>query len=62
VAAVLLIFGGLVHWPHAIVTMVAASVGGYFGVGWAKMLPDKIVRAVVVAIGAALTVIFFVRP
>jgi uncharacterized membrane protein YfcA len=57
-----LIFGGLVHWPHAIVTMVAASVGGYFGVGWAKMLPDKIVRAVVVAIGAALTVIFFVRP
>jgi hypothetical protein len=26
------------------------------------MLPDKIVRAVVVAIGAALTVIFFVRP
>jgi uncharacterized membrane protein YfcA len=62
VAAVLLIFGGLVHWPHAIVTMIAASVGGYYGVGWAKMLPDKIVRAVVVAIGAALTVIFFVRP
>ena len=45
-----------------IAAMAAGAVGGYFGVGWAKMLPDKIVRAVVVAIGAALTVIFFVRP
>ena len=62
VAAVLLIFGGLVYWPHAIVTMLAASVGGYYGVGWAKALPDKIVRAVVVTIGAALTIVFFVNP
>ena len=60
VAAVLLIYGGLVHWPHAIITMVSASVGGYCGVGWAKMLPERIVRAVVVAIGAALTIVFFV--
>jgi len=61
VAAVLLIFGGLVHWPHAIVTMIAASVTGYYGVGWVKRLPEPVVRAVVVAIGAALTIVFFIK-
>jgi uncharacterized membrane protein YfcA len=61
VAAIFLIAGGLVHWPQALVTMASSSDGGYLGVGWAKKAPDKIVRAVVVVVGAALTIIFFVR-
>jgi uncharacterized membrane protein YfcA len=61
VSAAILIAGGLVHWPEAVVTMIAASAGGYLGVGFARRLPEKIIRAVVVAIGAALTVIFFVK-
>lgn len=61
VSSAVLIAGGLVHWPHALVTMVAASIGGYLGVGWAKKAPTKIVRALVVAVGAALTLVFFVR-
>ncbi len=61
VSSVILIAGGLVHWPEALVTMVAAAAGGYLGVGFARRLPEKIIRAVVVAIGAVLTVVFFVR-
>lgn len=61
VSAALLIAGGLVHWPQAIVTMIAAAAGGYLGVGLARRLPEKVIRAVVVAIGAALTIVFFVR-
>lgn len=60
-AAILLIIGGLVHWPEAIVTMAAASAGGYLGVGWARRLPEHVTRAVVVTIGAVLTLIFFIR-
>ena len=41
--------------------MVAAATGGYLGVGFARRLPEKIIRAVVVAIGAVLTVVFFVK-
>lgn len=61
VSAALLIAGGLVHWPQAIVTMLAATAGGYLGVGLARRLPEKVIRAVVVAIGAGLTVVFFVK-
>lgn len=61
VSGALLIAGGLVHWPEAIVTMIAAAAGGYLGVGFARRLPEKLIRAVVVAIGAGLTVVFFVK-
>ena len=61
VSAALLIAGGLVHWPQAIITMLAATAGGYLGVGLARRMPEKIIRAVVVAIGAGLTVVFFVK-
>lgn len=61
VSAALLIAGGLVHWPQALVTIVASSLGGYYGVGFARIVPEKVTRAVVVAIGAALTVVFFLK-
>lgn len=57
----LLIFSGLVHWPAAIVTMVASTVGGYYGVDLARRVPTRIIRAVVVSTGAVLTVVFFLR-
>jgi uncharacterized membrane protein YfcA len=41
VSAALLIAGGLVHWPQALVTIVASSLGGYYGVGLARIVPEK---------------------
>ncbi|MGB3866773.1 MAG: sulfite exporter TauE/SafE family protein [Xanthobacteraceae bacterium] len=61
VSSALLIAGGLVHWPHALVTIVASMIGGYWGVSVARNVPVKVIRATVVAVGAALTVIFFLR-
>lgn len=61
VAIILFIGGGLISWPHALVTMVAAALGGYLGVDVARRVPEPVVRAVVVAIGAALTAVFFLR-
>jgi uncharacterized protein len=61
VSAGLLIAGGLIHWPHAFITMAASVAGGYLGVGIARRVPENIIRAVVVTVGAALTVVFFLR-
>jgi uncharacterized membrane protein YfcA len=61
VSAGLLIAGGLIHWPHALITMAASIAGGYLGVGIARRVPETIIRAVVVTVGAALTLVFFLR-
>jgi uncharacterized membrane protein YfcA len=61
VSSALLVAGGLIHWPQAFITMAASVAGGYLGVGIARRVPVQIIRAVVVAVGAALTVVFFLR-
>jgi uncharacterized membrane protein YfcA len=61
VSASLLIAGGLVHWPHAVITMVASIAGGYLGVSVARRVPQPVIRATVVTVGAVLTLIFFIR-
>jgi uncharacterized protein len=61
VAVILFAAGGLVRWPEAIVTTLAAIAGGYVGVLLARALPEALVRAAVVTVGAALTLVFFLR-
>ncbi len=60
-SSAMLIVGGLVHWPEALVTMVASTIGGYLGVDVARRVPARITRAVVVTTGAVLTLVFFFR-
>jgi len=52
---------GLVAWPQAVVMMVAATLGGYAGAPLARALPEKAVRATVIVVGAAMSMIFFAR-
>jgi uncharacterized membrane protein YfcA len=61
VSTVLFIANGLVRWQPALITMAASMAGAYLGVRVARHVPESWVRAVVVAVGAALTVLFFVR-
>jgi uncharacterized membrane protein YfcA len=60
-AVVLFVWNGLVHWPQALVTITGAILGGYYGIVVARRVPEHIVRAVVVAVGTVLSLIFFVR-
>ena len=41
--------------------MGSSVVGGYLGVGLARRVPEKMIRAVVVTAGAVLTLIFFLK-
>ncbi|WP_186386533.1 MULTISPECIES: sulfite exporter TauE/SafE family protein [unclassified Stappia] len=52
---------GLVSWPQAILMMVAATIGGYAGAPVARALPRQAVRAIVIAVGGLMSVIFFWR-
>src|SRR5215212_7859016 len=58
---VLFVVAGLVSWPDAAVVGAASVAGGYLGVAFARRLSAGAIRWLVIAVGAALTVYFFVR-
>ena len=60
-AVILFVIGGLVHWLEAVIICAGAIIGGYYGIYLARRVPESIVRAVVVVVGAALTLAFFLR-
>jgi uncharacterized membrane protein YfcA len=61
VAVVLFILNGLVSWKEAAIVTAACVVGGYLGVIAARRVPETVVRTIVVAVGAVLTVVFFFK-
>ncbi|MBE2260358.1 MAG: sulfite exporter TauE/SafE family protein [Rhodobacteraceae bacterium] len=61
IAVAVYAWGGLVAWPQALVMMVAATAGGYFGARVARRLPAPALRAGIVAIGLIMALLFFVR-
>lgn len=60
-AVVLFVFAGLVSWPETVAVGLASVVGGYSGVAFGRRLPAPVIRWLVIAVGAALTLYFFVR-
>lgn len=52
---------GLVAWPEAGLMMLAAMAGGYAGAPLARALPRSVVRGLVIAVGAAMSAVFFAR-
>jgi len=59
VAVVTFILAGAVFWPQALLMILGAVAGGYGGAWYAQKLDQKVVRHVVIAIGAGMTVYFF---
>jgi len=58
VAVVVFVFLGMVSWAPTLVVMAGAIVGGFLGGRLARILPPALMRAIVIAVGAALTVIY----
>jgi uncharacterized membrane protein YfcA len=52
-------FSTAVAWPQALVMMAGATLGGYMGGRMARLLPQRLLRGVVIAFGAALTIWYF---
>lgn len=61
IAVVIYAIGGLVAWPQALVMMIAATAGGYFGARAARRIPAPVLRAGIVATGLLMALVFFMR-
>lgn len=61
IAVAIFIASGAVFWKQALVMIVGAAIGGYFGAHYSLRLPQKAVRWFVIGVGSSMTVYFFVR-
>jgi uncharacterized membrane protein YfcA len=60
VAIVVFASGNVVGWPQAAVMVPAGALGGWSGVWAARRVPQPVIRGLVVVVGIALTVYYFV--
>jgi uncharacterized protein len=51
----------VVYWPQALLMIIGAMLGGYFGAFFARKTKPEYVRAIVIVIGFTLTIYFFAR-
>jgi len=55
------IVAGAVSWPHTLVMVLTASLGGYWGARVARKIQGPWLRRMVIAVGSALTVYYFYK-
>ena len=58
VASICFIANGAVSWPPTLAMMAGCVIGGLCGAHIARVIPQEAMRIVVVAVGAALTIVF----
>jgi uncharacterized protein len=61
VALVPFVAARIVDWRFALPMAAIAFAGGYFGARFFRRVPQRFARGLVVAIGAVMTIVFFVR-
>ena len=54
-------WAGAIVWPQALWMMALATLGGWLGARWARRLPARAVRIGVIATGALMSLLFFLR-
>ena len=60
-AALTFVVAGAVSWPHTLVALCTAAIGGYVGASFARRLPAVWLRRIVIAVGTVLTVVYFFK-
>lgn len=61
IAVVPFVIAGIIVWPVALLMAVFTMLGGYVGARLARRVPSRVIRQIVLAIGAGMTAYFFVR-
>jgi uncharacterized membrane protein YfcA len=61
IALVPFIFAGIIVWPSALLMAAFAIAGGYGGSRLFRLLPSRVTRSIVLAIGSGMTAYFFAR-
>ena len=53
------VIAGAVSWPHTIVMLATATLGGYIGASVARKIPALWLRRFIIAVGLLLTAFYF---
>ena len=61
VAILYFVANRMVYWPDVVIMVVGAIAGGYGGAGFARRLGGAAVRRIVIVVGFALALSFFIR-
>jgi uncharacterized protein len=61
IAVACFIVAGAVRWPETLAILVSASIGGYAGARLARRIKPEHLRAVILVVSTAMTVVFFLR-
>lgn len=61
IAVVIYAAGGQVEWTYALIMVVATVAGGYVGAIIAQRIPDNVLRAAIILVGALTTIYFFAQ-
>lgn len=59
VAVATFVLADAVSWPHTLVMVVTATVGGYAGAAWARRIPALWLRRFIIGFGALLSLWYF---
>jgi hypothetical protein len=61
VAILYFVANKMVYWPDVVIMVLGAIAGGYGGAGFARRLGGTAVRRIVIVVGFALALSFFIR-
>jgi hypothetical protein len=61
VAFLIFVMDGQVEWHFCLLAMVVCAIGGYSSARFAKLIPQKVLRSLVVVIGLSMAAWFFWR-
>ena len=61
-AVINFLFNTKVYWHGMVIMTISCIIGGYVGAAVARRVPQKVVKAIVILIGMALTIYFFTIP
>lgn len=59
VAVVTFVVAGAVSWPHTLVMLATATLGGYWGAAMARKIPAVWLRRFIILVGSVLTAYYF---
>jgi len=59
IAVIIFAASGKVEWPYCLLAMVACAIGGYASAHFARLVPQAVLRGLVVSIGLSMAAWFF---
>jgi uncharacterized membrane protein YfcA len=59
IAFIIFTVSGQVEWHYCLLAMIVCAIGGYTSARFARMIPQRVLRALVVAIGLSMAAWFF---